>query len=116
MSSSLAVDRVGKSKTSLGVLLSRRKIPFVLCGVYIVRRAETILYVGSTRYGPRERLRWHWHERKSQLGQLMRRSDDWREWIVEWVPLKPYSDAAQYERELIVALRPELNGKGGGMR
>lgn len=73
--------------------------------VYIVRDGERVLYVGSTRYDARTRLKAH-QKSHSPLGKNLRENPNAKNWSVEMIPHADYREAAQKEKDLIAQLTP----------
>jgi predicted GIY-YIG superfamily endonuclease len=75
--------------------------------VYIVRAGDDVLYVGSTRYNARSRMKSH-QKQHSPLGQALREDPNAMNWGVEMIPHSDYREAARKERELITQLQPRF--------
>lgn len=100
---------------TMGVLLERRTCNNrQYCAlrsniVYIIRDGETVLYVGSTRYDARSRIKSH-QKAHSLLGKALR-TQAVDEWTVEMIPHADYKSASDKEKRLIVELSPRFNVK-----
>lgn len=73
--------------------------------VYIIRNGESVLYVGSTRYDARSRVKSH-QKAHSPLGKGLREDPNAPNWSVEMIPHADYREAAQMEKRLINQLSP----------
>lgn len=73
--------------------------------VYIIREGESVLYVGSTRYGARSRIKSH-QKAHSPLGEALRTNPKFKEWDVEMIAHSDYRSAADKEKHLIRELNP----------
>lgn len=77
--------------------------------VYVIRDSDKPLYVGSTRYDARSRIKSH-QKAHSPLGQALR-TQKIDEWAVEMIAHAEYREAAEKEKRLIAELRPRFNLK-----
>lgn len=75
--------------------------------VYIVRDGESVLYVGSSRYNARKRMKAH-EKARSPLGKALRTDPNAKTWNVEMIFHADYKLAARKERELIAQLMPSF--------
>ena|ERR1051325_7858320 len=73
--------------------------------VYIIRDGQRVLYVGSTRYDARKRLKSH-QTSHSPLGTALREDPNADNWTVEMIPHADYKSAALKEKQLIAQLAP----------
>lgn len=73
--------------------------------VYVVRDGDRVLYVGSTRYGARGRMKSH-EKSHSPLGEALRADSGKGSWTVEMIPHADYEAAALKEKQLITKLAP----------
>lgn len=73
--------------------------------VYIIKDDDRILYVGSTRYNARSRIKSH-ERAQSPLGKALRTDVNRNNWSVEMIPHADYDSAFLKERDLIRELRP----------
>lgn len=73
--------------------------------VYIIRDDDRILYIGSTRYNARSRIKSH-EKAHSPLGKALRTDANRNNWSVEMIPHADYDEAFAKERDLIRELRP----------
>lgn len=101
---------------AMGVLLERRTCNNrQYCAlrsniVYVIRDGESALYVGSTRYDARSRIKSH-QKAHSPLGQALRTRPDIDGWTVEMIPHADYASASLKEKQLIAQMRPRFNVK-----
>lgn len=81
--------------------------------VYIVRHDDAVLYVGSSRYDARTRLKAHEHAH-SPLGDALRQEirlakfNQDASWTVEMIPHATYEEAFQKEKKLTIELAPRF--------
>lgn len=73
--------------------------------VYVVKDGDRVLYVGSTRYNARSRMKSH-EKAHSPLGEALRTNPNKNNWTVEMTPHADYDEAALREKELIRELAP----------
>lgn len=73
--------------------------------VYIIKDDDRVLYVGSTRYDARKRIKSH-EKAHSPLGEALRTDANRNRWSVEMIPHPDYDSAAIKEKELITELTP----------
>lgn len=73
--------------------------------VYIVRNGDAVMYVGSTRYNARTRMKSH-AKSHSPLGEALRKNPQAQFWLVEMIPHADYREAAAKEKQLIASLSP----------
>lgn len=73
--------------------------------VYVVRDGDHVLYVGSTRYDARSRMKSH-EKAHSPLGEALRSRNGKNDWTVEMIPHSDYDSAAIKEKELIRQFAP----------
>ena len=81
--------------------------------IYLVWRGGELLYIGSTNYSARDRLKQHLYSNASELGAAMRSGKPWSgEWIIEVVgcPDTDRNGLQKYEHKLIKELEPSING------
>ena len=77
--------------------------------VYVVRDGETVLYVGSTRYTPIERLTVHLNSNDSALGQRIKQDQiAARDWMVTVIKFDSIEDMLATEARLTAELHPIL--------
>jgi predicted GIY-YIG superfamily endonuclease len=77
--------------------------------VYIVRNANQVLYVGTTVYSARARLRWHKNGR-SRLGRAIKNAKQAADaWIVEMFSYPDKPSRLKAERFAIERLEPIFN-------
>jgi len=74
-----------------------------------VRDGETVLYVGSTRYTPIERLTVHLNSNDSALGQRIKQDQiAARDWMVTVIKFDSIEDMLATEARLTAELHPIL--------
>jgi predicted GIY-YIG superfamily endonuclease len=101
---------------TMGVLLERRTcnnreyLTLKSNIVYVVRDGEQAIYVGSTRYDARTRMKSH-QKAHSRLGNALRTNPDAMNWSVEMIAHAAISEAIEKEKRLIAQLRPRFNLK-----
>jgi hypothetical protein len=73
--------------------------------VYILRDGERVLYVGSSHYGARKRMKSH-EKAHSPLGEALRTDPNRHNWSVEIITHADYGSAASKEKQLIAQFAP----------